>query len=89
MGTPRFVPVTKGPFWRNGGDSSSTDPRSTDPPRRDLSQRPPTGQGKSGGSDKDAERKTDANPSDDASTTSSPKKDSDNSTMSSDGSEGM
>jgi len=84
MGTPRFVPVTKGPFWRNRGDSSSADPRS-----RDLSQRAPAVQGKSGGSDKDADRKSDAKPSDDASTTSSSKKDGDSSTMSSDGSEGM
>jgi nucleoid-associated protein YgaU len=84
MGTPRFVPVTKGPFWRSRGDSSSADPGS-----RNLSQRAPAVPGKSGGSDKDADRKSDANPRDDASTTSSPKKDRDSSTMSSDGSEGM
>ena len=84
IGTPRFVPVNKGPFWRNRGDSSSADPRS-----RDLSQRAPAIRSKSSASDKDVERKLDANPSDDASTTSSPKKDVDNSSMSSEGSEGM
>ena len=84
MGTPRFVPVTKGPFWRSRGDSSSADPGSCN-----LSQRAPAVPGKSGGSDKDADRKSDANPRDDASTTSSPKKGRDSSTMSSDGSEGM
>jgi LysM domain len=84
MGTPRFVPVTKGPFWRSRGDSSSADPGS-----RNLSQRAPAVPGKSGGSDKDADRKSGANPRDDASTTSSPKKGRDSSTMSSDGSEGM
>jgi LysM repeat protein len=84
MGTPRFVPATKGPFWRNGGASTSADSRS-----RDLSQRAPAVQGKSGGPDKDADGKSDAKPSDDASTTSSSKKDGDTSTMSSDGSEGM
>ena len=84
IGTPRFVPVNKGPFWRNRGDSSSADPRS-----RDLSQRAPAVHGKSSASDKDVDRKPDANPSDDASTTSSPKKDADNSSMSSEGSEGM
>jgi len=84
IGTPRFVPVSKGPFWRNRGDSSSADPRS-----RDLSQRAPAIRSKSSASDKDVERKLDANPSDDASTTSSPKKDVDNSSMSSEGSEGM
>jgi nucleoid-associated protein YgaU len=84
MGTPRFVPVTKGPFWRSRGDSSSADPGS-----RNLSQRAPAVPGKSGASDKDADRKSDANPRDDASTTSSPKKSRDSSTMSSDGSEGM
>jgi hypothetical protein len=84
MGTPRFVPVTKGPFWRNGGDSSSTDLGS-----RDLSQRAPAVRRKRVGSDKDVDRKPAANPSDDASTTSSPKPDSDSSSMSSDGSEGM
>jgi nucleoid-associated protein YgaU len=84
IGTPRFVPVSKGPFWRNRGDSTSADPRS-----RDLSQRAPAIRSKSSASDKDVERKLDANPSDDASTTSSPKKDVDNSSMSSEGSEGM
>jgi hypothetical protein len=84
MGTPRFVPVTKGPFWRSRGDSSSADPGS-----RNLSQRAPAVPGKSGASDKDADRKSDANPRDDASTTSSQKKGRDSSTMSSDGSEGM
>jgi len=74
MGTPRFLPVTKGPFWRSRDDSGSTKTGS-----RDLSQRPPALEKKNRVSDDDTSS---------AAPETKPKAD-DNSTMSSEGSEGM
>jgi nucleoid-associated protein YgaU len=80
-GTPRFVPVTKGPFWRSG-DSSSIRPGS-----RDLSQRPPSAQRRKSAADRETDSKSDGNSSDAPRSTNSRKTDSDGSTMGSD--EGM
>ncbi len=46
---PRFLPVTKGPFWRSGTDSSTPGSRT-----RELSQRPPAVGAQSDVKDRDA-----------------------------------
>ncbi len=93
MGKLRFVPVSKGPFLRSRGESSSANPHSTNPysanPHgRDLSQRAPAAQGQDGVPDGDVNRKRDGNSSGEVRTKSSPNPEGESSTMSSDGSEG-
>jgi LysM repeat protein len=78
-GTPRFVPVTKGPFWRSQGASNSDNSRS-----RNLSQRPPA---EKRGSDGTVDRKSDDGTSS-AERRNGTQREEENSTMGSDGSEG-
>jgi nucleoid-associated protein YgaU len=82
MGTPRFLPVTKGPFWRSQGDSSSANSGS-----RDLSQRPPAIKQEDRASDANVDRKSDRGTSISQPRTA-PKQAEEKSTMDSDGSEG-
>jgi LysM repeat protein len=81
-GSIRFVPVTKGPFWRSGGDSSSSSAGS-----RDLSQRPPSTQRRNRAADRDTNPKSDSNSSDAPPAPPSPKPASESSETGSD--EGM
>lgn len=77
--TPRFVPVTKGPFWRSQGASNSDNSRS-----RNLSQRPPA---EKRGSDGSIDRKAnDGNSSSER--RNGTQHEEENSTTGSDGSEG-
>jgi LysM repeat protein len=78
-GTPRFVPVTKGPFWRSQGASNSDNSRS-----RNLSQRPPAEKRESEGT---IDRKADDGTSS-AERRNGTQREEENSTMNSDGSEG-
>jgi nucleoid-associated protein YgaU len=82
MGTPRFLPVTKGPFLRSQGDSSSANSRS-----RDLSQRPPAIKQKDRASDGDVDGRSDRGTSS-AQPRTAPKQADEKSTMDSEGSEG-
>jgi nucleoid-associated protein YgaU len=82
-GKPRFVPVQRAPFLRSNGESNSANPRG-----RDLSQRAPLKEEESDASDRGADRKADASPSDASQTPSSSKQEGDSSTMGTEGSEG-
>jgi nucleoid-associated protein YgaU len=53
-GTPRFIPVTKGPFWRSRDDSRFEEQRS-----RNLSQRAPDDRSKDDATPRDGEHQSD------------------------------
>jgi nucleoid-associated protein YgaU len=83
---PRFIPATKGPFWRSRGESSVADPQSRDRSKgHDLSQRAPSRLGEDDADHRKVDRESDDNRSDYAGAAGSSKSQDNSSTMDSDG----